>query len=265
MSDGQPLVLDGRVAVISGGLGDIGGAVAVEFAACGVDVALGDLAPPDAAEPLLERLAAAGVRATYRRVDVSRPEQVRDWLDEVVVRMGAPDLVVPAAGAVVAGGLLDGPEGSWADVLDVNLSGPYHLAAEAARRLRAESSPGRIVFVGSWAGHRPHPRIGSYSVSKAGLRMLCRCLALELAPHRILVNEVAPGYVDAGLSKRIFDTDPAAKAAALAAVPTGELHTAQEVARLVVMLCSAQTRGVTGATLVADGGLSLLAPGNHGD
>jgi enoyl-[acyl-carrier protein] reductase III len=63
----------------------------------------------------------------------------------------------------------------------------------------------------------------------------------------------------------MFDTDPAAKAAAVAAVPTGELHAPQEVARVVVLLCSAQTRGVTGATLVADGGLCLLAPGNHGD
>src|SRR5690606_1294359 len=91
----------------------------------------------------------------------------------------------------------------WNSQLNVNLSGAFYLAQNAAQRLLTAHRGGRIVFVGSWAAHAPHLNMIPYSVSKAGLRMLCKCMALELAPHQITVNEIAPGYVDAGLSGKI--------------------------------------------------------------
>jgi NAD(P)-dependent dehydrogenase (short-subunit alcohol dehydrogenase family) len=96
-----------------------------------------------------------------------------------------------------------------------------------------------------------------YSVSKAGLRMLCQCMALELAPHHITVNEIAPGYVDAGLSGKIFDANPALREEARAKVPNRELISAAEVAAQVAYLCDPENRHITGSTLLMDGGLSL--------
>lgn len=259
---GRGAALAGEVAIVSGGLGDIGRAIAVELAARGAHVALGDIGAEDAAASLLADLRGHGVRASYQQVDVRDGERVRQWVDGVAADLGTADLVVPAAATVISGGVLDLVPQEWSDALHVNLTGAFHLASAAVRRLRGDGRPGRVVFVGSWAAHAPHPGITSYSVGKAALRMLCRCMALELAPHGILVNEVAPGYVDAGLSKQIFDANPGRREEATARVPLGALHTAAEVARLVASLCTTDTSGVTGSTLVVDGGLSLLTTGD---
>lgn len=259
---GRDAALAGEVAIVSGGLGDIGRAIAVELAARGAHVAIGDVGAEDKAASLLAELRGHGVRASYRQVDVRDADGVRQWVDDVAADLGTADLVIPAAATVVSCNIVDLTSQVWSDGLNVNLSGAFHLASAAARRMRDEGRSGRVVFIGSWAGHTPHPGIGSYSVGKAALRMLCRCMALELAPHGIRVNEVAPGYVDAGLTKQLFDATPGRRERSQARVPLGALHTAAEIARLVASLCTADTSGVTGATLVVDGGLSLLAPGN---
>src|SRR5207248_5748400 len=107
----------------------------------------------------------------------------------------------------------------WDRELRVNLNGAFYLARECARRLVELGRPGRIVFVGSWAAHAVHTDLPAYCVAKAGLRMLSKCMALELAPKGILVNEVAPGFVDAGLSGRIFVEKPERREASLRLVP----------------------------------------------
>jgi glucose 1-dehydrogenase len=100
--------------------------------------------------------------------------------------------------------------------------------------------------------------LAAYCAAKAGLRMLTQCLALELADKAILVNEVAPGYVNAGLSGQFFKKDPALAARSTAAVPVGQLIEADEVAAAIAYLCSPAHRNLTGSTLLLDGGLSLL-------
>jgi NAD(P)-dependent dehydrogenase (short-subunit alcohol dehydrogenase family) len=119
--------------------------------------------------------------------------------------------------------------------------------------------PGRIVFIGSWAAHAPHTNVPAYSVAKAGVRMLVRVMALHYARHGILVNEVAPGYVDAGLSKVGFDKDPQTRRRCEAQVPVGALMSAADVAFQVAHFCDERNHFMTGSTLLVDGGLSLLA------
>ena len=126
------------------------------------------------------------------------------------------------------------------------------------QRLLHHGQPGRIVFVGSWAAHAPHPALPAYCVAKAGLRMLMKCLALELGPHDILVNEVAPGWVDAGLSGRIFNDNPGAREDAVGKVPVRRLIAPAEVAYEVAHLCDPAVRHTTGSVALMDGGLSLL-------
>jgi NAD(P)-dependent dehydrogenase (short-subunit alcohol dehydrogenase family) len=145
----------------------------------------------------------------------------------------------------------------WMREVSINLNGAFYLAQSAGLQLLQQRKTGRIVFTGSWAAERPHPHIPAYSAAKAGLRMLMQCMAPEWAPQGILVNEVAPGYVNAGLSGRIFDENVELKEHAIRQVPTHQLIEPEEVAAHVAYLCDPKNRHMTGSTLTFDGGLSL--------
>jgi glucose 1-dehydrogenase len=140
----------------------------------------------------------------------------------------------------------------------VNLTGVMHMANTAARRMAATECQGSIVLVGSWAAEAPHHHIPAYCVSKAGVRMLCRQLALHYAPNGIRVNEVAPGLVNAGLSRKLFDEDPALRERIVNQVPLRRLVTADEVAWHISQACDPNNRNMTGATITCDGGISLV-------
>jgi glucose 1-dehydrogenase len=253
--------LCGRVAIISGGLGDIGAAIARELARGGAHVALGDILPADRAAGLIGEIGALGRSACYHRVDVSDAEAVRAWVAAAEDEMGPPDIIVPNAARVTLEGVRTVTPEQWNREMRVNLDGAFHLAQAAALRLLHHVKPGRIVFIGSWAAEAVHLGLPAYSVAKAGLRMLMRCMALDLAPAGILVNEVAPGFVDAGLSGKIFAEYPEERAKALAKVPIKKLITPEDVAWEVAHLCDPRTAHVTGTVLLMDGGLSLVTPG----
>jgi NAD(P)-dependent dehydrogenase (short-subunit alcohol dehydrogenase family) len=252
--------LQTQTAIISGALGDIGFAIATELSRLGANIALGDILPESAAADSIKTIEQFGVKCRYDRVDVSDPAAVSRWAGAVEQSLGLPSLIIPNAAVVNLGGVRTTTPDSWQRELSVNLSGAWYLAQAAAQRLLASNKPGRIVFIGSWAAHAAHVQIPTYCVSKAGMRMLCKCMALELAPHGILVNEVAPGYVDAGLTGKMFNAHPATRPAAKARVPINELITAQEVARNVAFLCDPDNRQITGTTILMDGGLSLVTP-----
>ncbi len=248
--------LRNQSAIISGGLGDIGRAIALELARRGASIALGDLAEPAGAEPFLQTLRALGVSARYDCVDVSHARGVRGWVEAAAADLGVPTLIIPNAAIVTfANSQSIAPE-QWDRELGVNLNGAFYLAQAASQRLVAERRPGRIVFIGSWAADRPHTHIVAYSAAKAAVRMLCRCMAIDLAPHDIQVNEVAPGYVDAGLTARAFAANPGARDKAREQVPLQRLITPEEVAQQVAWLCDPANRQMTGSTLLMDGGLS---------
>jgi glucose 1-dehydrogenase len=245
--------LRGQIAVVSGGLGDIGRATAHALSAAGATVALSDLPPAAAA-----RRAMPGYH--YTRVDVTKTPAVEGWLARVTRDLGPPSLVICNAGIVEFGSALDTTPAAWRRTLDVNLSGAFFMAQAAARAMVKKKRKGRIVFVGSWAGHVPHTGITTYSVAKAGLRMAMKCLALELAPKGVCVNEIAPGVVDAGLSGKLMARRMADRTRIQRKIPLGQLLTANDVARGVISLCDPQNAHMTGAVLLLDGGLSLTGP-----
>jgi NAD(P)-dependent dehydrogenase (short-subunit alcohol dehydrogenase family) len=254
----MPKSLDGQIGIISGGLGDIGRAIALELARRGADVALGDIVDEREARPILRKLRSLRRNCRYDRVDVSNAEAVWQWVRDVEADLGLPGLVIPNAAIVNLATIYDLTPEIWRKELSVNLDGVFHLAQAATQRLLKKKKPGRVVFIGSWAGHAVHTHIPTYCVSKAGLRMLMQCMAAQLAPHGIHVNEVAPGYVDAGLSGRFFKEDPASRVESQAQVPNQQLIDADEVAQSVAWLCEPANRHYVGATLVMDGGLSLF-------
>ncbi|MEJ0103842.1 MAG: SDR family oxidoreductase [Bacteroidota bacterium] len=243
--------------IISGGLGDIGRAIALAFAQQGANIALCDLSSPALANNFMTELSALKVKYQYSQVDITDAAAVKEWIAEVEKTLGVPTIIIANAAIVTYANINDITAEQWTRELRVNLDGAFHLTQSATARLLYHRMPGRVVFIGSWAAHSVHTYIPAYCVSKAGLRMLCKCLALELAPHNILVNEIAPGYVDAGLSGRSFEKDPVLKEQSRQKVPVQKLITADEVATQVLLLCHPSNLHMTGSTLLMDGGLSL--------
>ena len=239
--------------MISGGVGDIGRAIARKLHAQGARVALGDI---QSATHVKRRIG----RFHYTEVDVSNADAIENWLDAVAREIGPPSLIIPNAAIVEIGSSLKTSPEAWRRTLEVNLTGGFLLAQRATKRLVAARRSGRVIFVGSWAAHAPHPNLVAYSAAKAGLRMAMQCLAHELAPRGILVNEVAPGRVDAGLSRKIFDETPGARERARNEVPLQTLLDPEDVANGVSYLCRPDNRQMTGSVLLLDGGLSLVRP-----
>lgn len=249
--------LNGQTAIISGALGDIGRAIALELAARGADIALGDIAPTENAAGVLQSVRELGRKARYDGVDVSNAQAVNTWVENVSEELGAPNLIIPNAAIVTLKTTLEISPEEWAREISINLNGAFFLAQAAGLQLLRSHQNGRIVFIGSWAAERPHPHIPAYSASKAALRMLMQCMALDFAPN-ILVNEIAPGYVNAGLSGKIFAQQPNLAEEARLRVPIQKLIEPEEVAQQVAHLCDPKNQHMTGSTLTMNGGLSLL-------
>jgi NAD(P)-dependent dehydrogenase (short-subunit alcohol dehydrogenase family) len=250
-------VAPGLGVVVTGGAGDIGRAIARELLAHGAQVTVFDQHPPEMADLLLSELEELGP-ATYLRVDVRDAGAVADALASIEPL----DVVVSNAGIVESAPFLDITAEQWQRHLDVNLTGCFNVGQAAARLMVHRKRPGRVVFTSSWVQDVPWPEICAYSVSKAGLKMLTRSMAAELASEGILVNAIAPGIVAAGMARHQLETEPQYAARAAEAIPLGRLQTAQDVARAVTVLCSDAAEYMTGSVLLVDGGSSLRFGGS---
>lgn len=244
---------------LSGGLGDIGAAIAQSLAEAGADIAIADLVAPDQAASLIAEVKALGRRCFYQPLDVTDATATQTWFDDVSTHFGRlPNIIIANAAIVTLKPYSELSDSEWFREINVNLNGAYYFSHTATQRLVKATQPARVIFLGSWAAHAPHRSLPAYSVAKAGLRMLNQTMALELAAHRILVNEIAPGYVDAGLSGRIFNENPAIRDRATVGVPIQKLISAADVASQVLYLCSDYATHITGSTILQDGGLSLM-------
>ncbi|MBN8857574.1 MAG: SDR family oxidoreductase [Sphingobacteriales bacterium] len=247
-----------KLVLISGGLGDIGRAITLALAREGAVVALCDVHGEEEALPLLEQLERTGAAAYYSMVDVTNPDAVNSWIGSITEKVSAPSIVIPNAATVTQADCSHITPAQWSKEIEVNLNGAFYVAQSGVLQMVKNNKQGHIVFIGSWAAHAVHAQIPAYSVAKAGLRMLCKCMALQFAAHGILVNEIAPGFVEAGLSKKIWESHPALQQQAKEKVPVKKLITPEEIAWQVIQLCHPNNKNITGSTVLLDGGLSLL-------
>ncbi len=245
--------LDGLGVAITGAAGDLGHAMSLELARLGARVTMIDrVAEAEASE----RIAAVGRvgPCTYVQADVTDRRAVEAALGGV----DPLDVAIGNAGIVESAPFLEVTAEQWQSHMDINLTGCFNLGQAAARLMVERGRPGLVLFTGSWVGEIPWPEIGAYCVSKAGVRMLARSMARELAAHGIRVNVVAPGIVHAGMARRQYETDPAYARRASVVIPLGEMGTAEQVAQSVAFLCSPQATYMTGSVLLVDGGASLF-------
>jgi NAD(P)-dependent dehydrogenase (short-subunit alcohol dehydrogenase family) len=245
--------LEGLGVAVTGAAGDIGHAMALELARRGATLTLIDRVSEDEAADRIAAVADVG-KCTYHRADVTD----RAAVDAVLAPLDPLDVAIGNAGIVESAPFLDVTADEWQRHLGVNLTGCFNLGQSAARVMLERARPGLILFTGSWVGEIPWPEISAYCVSKAGVRMLARAMARELAPHGIRVNVVAPGIVFAGMARRQYETDPTYARRASVVVPLGELGTAEQVAKATAFLCSPDAEYMTGSVLLVDGGASLF-------
>lgn len=251
-------IFEGQTAIISGGIGDIGFATAIEMAKLGARIALCDTCPLDTLRDKIALIETYGTKVDYRRVDIADAMAVQRWVGEVNNTLGTTTLIIANAAVTRFAGIHEITADEWQADMDINLNGAFYMTQAATAWLLKKKLPGRVVFVGSWAATHVHANMPAYSVSKAGMTMLCKCMALELAPHQILVNEIAPGYVNAGLTGRYLEANSDKVDEITQRVPIKRLMSAEEVAKQIVFLCDPNNKHMTGATLLMDGGLSLL-------
>ena len=245
--------LDGLGVAITGAAGDLGHAMSLELAARGADVTMIDRVGRDEAA---ERIGAVGRvgRCSYRQADVTDRPAI-----EAALRAVDPlDVAIGNAGIVESAPFLEVTAQQWQAHLDINLTGCFNVGQVAAQVMVERDRSGLVLFTGSWVGEIPWPEIGPYCVSKAGVRMLARSMARELAAHGIRVNVVAPGIVHAGMARRQYETDPAYARRASVVIPLGEMGTAEQVAQATAFLCSPAAAYMTGSVLLVDGGASLF-------
>lgn len=251
--------LKDKVVVITGGCGDIGGATASKLAELGAKVVLFDIIDPEAGRARMQELAAVA----YMKVDQSSTAQLRQGITDVCRQFRRIDVVIGNAGVGPGGNLLDLEDSDWEEVLRVNLIGCTQLAQAAIRHMVTQEPDagnirGKVLFTSSWVGDFPSPGAIPYCVSKAGLNHFVRLVAQEFAGKRILVNAVAPGILNAGLTKKAaFQRDAKLRQKYLDYIPLGEFGTAEQVADAFVFLASAESNYMTGQILTVDGGCTI--------
>ena len=242
--------LEGQVALVTGGGSGIGAATCRRLAEEGAAVAVNGPSP-DGVEEVVRALTEAGHRALAVVADVSDPEAVEQMVRRVVDELGGLHVAVNNAGVQEETPTLDTDFGTWRKQLAVDLDGPF-LVATAAGRHMAESGSGVIVNVTSVHEHQPRPGFAAYCVAKAGLGMLTRVMARELAGQGIRVVSVAPGAIETPMQG---DQSEQERREQLAGIPAGRLASPDEVAELIAWVASPRAAYVSGASLVIDGAL----------
>jgi 2,3-dihydro-2,3-dihydroxybenzoate dehydrogenase len=260
------MTFTGKVVAVTGAASGIGRATALGFSRQGARVVLIDRYPGGLADTA-SAIRTGGAETREIELDVSDQAQVTTAIAQVMQTWDRLDVLVNSAGINQAGDTSSGPlmqisEDDWDRIMQVNLLGTVYCAQAAAHHMMHQRS-GRIVNIASIAGAVPRIHNGAYSVSKAGVRMFTKCLALELAPYGVTVNAIAPGPTDTPMLRRGAGglEDPQRGERMLAGnadifrlgVPLGKLGQPEDVASAILYLASDEAHHLTGVILNVDG------------
>ncbi|MFD6492839.1 SDR family oxidoreductase [Streptomyces sp. NPDC060188] len=257
-------LLRGQKALVTGANSGIGLATAIALGRAGADVVVNYVTGQDAAEDVVRQIEAFGVRAFAHEADVSDEGQVVGMYARMLEEFGTIDILVANAGLQRDAPVTEMTMAQWHKVIDVNLTGQFLCAREAAKEFLRRGvvpdvsrSAGKIVCMSSvhqiipWSGHL------NYAASKGGVLMLMQTLAQELGPQGIRVNAVAPGAIKTPINRDAWDT-PEAEQELLRLIPYRRVGDPEDIATAVTVLASDLMDYVVGTTLFVDGGMTLF-------
>jgi len=232
--------------------GGIGGAAAEGLAREGAAVVCADI-DADAAEATAARIRSSGGRAAALGLNVRDRRAVDAAVAAAVREFARLDILLECVGVSQTASFLDIEPGEWDRIIAVNLTGMFHLGQAAARQMVSQGNGGSIINVTSQLAEVARPERAAYVASKGGGRSLTHAMALELAPHGIRVNAIAPGPTLTGLTRASY-TDPERRRATIAQLPLGRIGQPEDITGAILYLASDESRWVTGSTVTVDGG-----------
>jgi glucose 1-dehydrogenase len=250
--------LDGKVALVTGAGSGIGHAIAQCFGRRGASVVVNYFGYADQAKQLANELSESCERSIALEADVSNAKQVQGMVERAVNELGPISVLVNNAGVESPHPFLDLPEAAWDKTVGIDLKGAF-LCAQACGRVMRDHGGGSIVNISSIHEDVPFPGFADYCAAKGGLRMMMRDIALELAPYKIRVNNIAPGAIATPINRASLE-DPQKVAAVKEIVPLGRFGEPEEVAEVALFLASDRSSYVTGSTYYVDGGFVRHAP-----
>ena len=249
------------IAIVTGGNSGIGRATAVLLAERGFDIGLTWHADEQNAREALAECEGHGVRATARRMDLEADPREAAAVDALADELGGVDVFVNNAGGAHEAPVLELTLDDWRKTLDLGLTGAFLCLQHAGRRMVRQGRGGRLIAITSIHEHLPLRGSAAYCAAKGGLGMLMKSLALELGPHGITANAVAPGEIATKMTGQ-EDQDPHEEERDLPVPRPGH---AREIAGMVGFLASPEGAYTTGQSLIVDGGMALMGPiGNRG-
>jgi NAD(P)-dependent dehydrogenase (short-subunit alcohol dehydrogenase family) len=243
--------LDGRIAIITGAANGLGRAIADALHRAGAKLALVDV-DAEGLALAADELRAEGADVETIVADLADADQVRSIPAAVVTRFGRIDILVNNAGVRDVYSVEELPLDRWQRTLDINLTAPFLLSQGVAPHMRRQGK-GRIVNIASIAAELGFKDRSAYNASKAGVVMLTKSLALELAGDGICCNAISPGIIETSLNRHYFDQEPL-RSTIVANTPAGRWGQPPEIAGPVVFLCSDEASFINGVTLPVDGG-----------
>jgi len=261
MFDISQFSLEGKVAIVTGGGRGIGQGIAFAFAKAGAKVVITSRKAQDL-EATAAEIKAFGGEVLVLPAHLGKFEEIKKVVDTVMAKYGRIDILVNNAGASPAmASVLDSDERIWDTVMNLNMKGLYFLSQAAARIMKNQGG-GKIINVASIDGFKPEPFVSVYSISKAGVRMITKAFAMELAPHNIQVNTIAPGPISTKMmDSHFFHLTPEeakkAKAEMEKLLPMNRLGHPDDIAGAAVYLASAASNYTTGAEIIIDGAVLL--------
>ena len=248
-------MLDGKVAIVTGGSSGIGEAIMKTYLGHGAKVAIVDV-DEEGLQETEKELAKFEDKVLLIKGDVTKVDNVKKVVDETVEKWKKIDVLVNNAGVGTISSLMEMTEEEWDYVLDINLKGMFLFTREVAK-VMIEQREGCVINLSSINEEVPLAGEIHYCVSKGGVKMLTRTTALELAPYNIRVNSIAPGMTETALTEEIL-VIPELRSAVLHQIPLGRIGRPEDIAKVAVFLASDYASWVTGATIYVDGGMHLI-------
>jgi gluconate 5-dehydrogenase len=246
--------LTGRVALVTGAYRGLGFGIARGLAQAGATVILNGRKPDELARAA-KALTDAGGKADVAVFDITDRDAIGSAVEAAVAAHGMIDILVNNAGIQRRGPLVDFPQKEWDEVIATNLTAPF-VVSQAVLPAMIAKKRGKIIHIASLMSELARPTVVPYTAAKGGVRQLTRGMAVELAPHGIQVNAIAPGYFATEMNRALID-NAEFNAWVCKRTPAGRWGQPDELAGLAVFLASGASDYMTGQMLVMDGGMSV--------